>query len=85
MKLSLAVILMGLGFSLQTFAGACDTNAASLDRNFASKCSTKATRALCESCADTEFNKVVVKIETCRERLQQSLDTYKSGTCSTKP
>jgi hypothetical protein len=66
-------------------AGACDTNAASLDRNLNSKCSSKATRPLCESCADAEFNKVVVKIETCREKLQTTTDAYKSATCVSKP
>jgi hypothetical protein len=66
-------------------AGACDTNAASLGRNLNSKCNSKTTRPLCESCADAEFDKLVVKIETCREKLQTTTDEYKTATCSSKP
>lgn len=67
------------------FAGACETNSNSLDRNLNSKCNSKTTRPLCESCADAEFNKIVVKIETCRPTLQTTTDEYKNATCSSKP
>lgn len=82
---TLVASLVVLASSQMVFAGACDTNATSLGRNLDRKCNSKTTRPLCESCADTEFNKVVVKIETCREKLQTTTDEYKTATCSSKP
>jgi hypothetical protein len=83
-KEKLAVV-SGFGvlfFSIIVSAGACDTNANSLERILNNKCNQKATRLACETCADMEFNKVIAKIESCRERLTISTENYKSAICA---
>lgn len=80
----MALLLMVCLSTRAAFAGACDTNSASLDRNLNSKCSSKTTRAACETCADGEFNKVVVKIETCRPQLTETNERFKGTVCGQK-
>ena len=69
-------IFCALLLTKSVFAGiACETNAASLNRNIERKCS-KMTDSERENCARKEFNLVLPKVKTCKVELEAVLNEF---------
>lgn len=84
-KLAIALVLGCLFQGQALWAGACETNATSLQRIFDRKCKIKSTQNECTACTDEQFNKVISKIETCRNELETMMAQFRASSCDTKP